>query len=321
MHRELKDHLHSAEGESQHVLVTFLDVRGFSSFARIAESSDSAEFLKSAYLRILDDYFPKADFFKPTGDGLLILRRYERESLTEATREAVETSIKLVKDFPSITENDPMVNFEVPGELGVGLARGAATAIISGEKTLDYTGRPLNLAARLMDLARPAGVVFDDTLGVDLLTAAIQEQFSKEEVYVKGIAEDDPIAVYYLKGCTDIPDYNKAPMNRLTQFTEAKETLSLKELEERANYLHPLTHEPAKRDEIIAHLRYPDVRKDKSKHPSLYRFHEVKAEFKTARGNNYARVFYGPVVQKLKSFGVKPPWEVEVVIEYPIRKA
>ena len=321
MHRELKELLHSAEGESQHVLVTFLDIRGFSSFARIAESSDSAEFLKSAYLKILDDYFPEADFFKPTGDGLLILRRYERESLTDTVRGAVETSVRLVDDFPDITADDPMVNFEVPGELGIGLARGAATAITSGDKTLDYTGRPLNLAARLMDLARPEGVVFDGTLGVDLLTPSIQEQFSKESVYIKGIAEDDPITVFYLKGRTNIPDFNKAPMNRLTQFTEAKEITTLKDLEERANYLHPLTHEPAKRDEIIAHIRYPDVRKDKSRHPSLHRYLEEKAEFKTARGNNYARVSYDPVVKSLKGFGVKPPWEVQVVIEYPIRKS
>jgi class 3 adenylate cyclase len=320
MHRELKDLLHSAEGKSEHVLVVFLDVRGFSSFARIAESSDSAEFLKSAYLKILDDYFPKADFFKPTGDGLLILRRYERDSLTDTTREAVDTSIKLVEDFPTITDADPMVNFEVPGELGVGLARGAATALISGDKALDYTGRPLNLAARLMDLARPAGVVFDGSLGIDLLTSSTQDRFSKESVYIKGLAEDDPVTVYCLKGRTRIPEYNKAPMNRLKQFTEKKEVVTLRDLQERGPYLHPLVHEPAKKEEIVAHVRYPDVRKDKSKHPSLHRFVEEKAEFKTARGNNYARVEYGPLVQKLRGYGVKDPWKIEVVVEYPIRE-
>lgn len=319
MHRELKELLHSAEGRSEHVLVIFLDVRGFSSFARIAESSDSAEFLRSAYLRILDDYFPKADFFKPTGDGLLILQRYDRETLMQSVQKAVEVSVKLVEDFPSITDSDPMVNFEVPGELGVGLARGAATSITSGDKALDYTGRPLNLAARLMDLARPAGVVFDGSFGFDLLTADVQEQFAKESVYIKGIAEDDPIPVYFLKGRTQIPDYNKSPMNRLKQFLEKKQVVTLKALEERGNFLHELTHEPAKKEEIVLHIRYPDVRKDKSKHPSIRRNLEESAEFKTARGTHFARLEYEPIVKKLKEFGVKDSWDIELVIEYPVR--
>jgi class 3 adenylate cyclase len=319
MHRELRELLHSAEGRSEHVLVIFLDVRGFSSFARIAESSDSAEFLKSAYLKILDKYFPKADFFKPTGDGLLILRRYERESLKKTVQEAVEVCMGLVGDFPGITDDDPMVNFEVPGELGIGLARGGVGSLISGDKALDYTGRPLNLAARLMDLARPAGVVFDSSLGLELLSPELQEQFSKEAVYIKGIAEDDPITVYCLKGRTRIPEYNKSPMNKLKQFTENKEVVALKTLQERGPFLHPLSHEPAKKENILVHIRYPDVRKDKSKHPSIRRNMEEKAEFKSARGTPYARIEWGPLVSKLRNYGVKDSWEIDIVIEYSIR--
>jgi class 3 adenylate cyclase len=157
MHKDLRELLHSAEGRSRHVVVIFLDVRGFSSFAKIAESSDAAEFLRSVYTQILDDYFPEPEFFKLTGDGMLILYRYNRDTLTDVTNQAVETSLRLVKEFSTLCDTDPMVNFDVPGELGIGVARGAATALISGDKILDYSGRPLNLAARLMDLARPAG--------------------------------------------------------------------------------------------------------------------------------------------------------------------
>jgi class 3 adenylate cyclase len=66
MHRDLKELLRTAEGESHRVVVVFLDVRGFSTFAKVAESSDSAEFLKSIYLKILEEYFEDASFFKPT---------------------------------------------------------------------------------------------------------------------------------------------------------------------------------------------------------------------------------------------------------------
>jgi class 3 adenylate cyclase len=90
MHKELRRLLHKAEGQSRRVVVVFLDVRGFSSFAGIAESTDTAEFLKTVYLKILDEHFPDAEFFKPTGDGLLILLDYNRENLQEVVRGAVD---------------------------------------------------------------------------------------------------------------------------------------------------------------------------------------------------------------------------------------
>ena len=57
MHRELKGLLPSAKGESRLVVVVFLDVRGFSSFAKIAESSEAALFLRSMYVKILVQLF------------------------------------------------------------------------------------------------------------------------------------------------------------------------------------------------------------------------------------------------------------------------
>ena len=60
MHRALKSLLPRAKGESRLVVVVFLDVRGFSSFAKMAESSEAALLLRSIYIRILDDYFPAA---------------------------------------------------------------------------------------------------------------------------------------------------------------------------------------------------------------------------------------------------------------------
>src|SRR5918996_3324855 len=145
MHRQLKDLLHQARGESHLVLVVFLDTRGFSAW--MSESSEAAIFLRSTYTKILDDYFSTASFFKPTGDGLLIILDYDDANLRKVVQTAVQTSIRLIEDFPNICAGDPMVNFETPDKLGIGIARGAATSLISDGKTLDYSGRPLNLAA------------------------------------------------------------------------------------------------------------------------------------------------------------------------------
>jgi len=197
MHRKLMDALPDAEGFSDLVVVVFLDVRGFSSFAGMAESSEAAIFLRRMYLNILQEYFPDATFFKPTGDGLMIIRHFDRDSLAEEVEMAVRTSLRLATDFSSISQGDPMVNFDVPTELGIGITRGAATRLASGELTLDYSGRPLNLAARLMDLARPSGVVFDGRLVKGLeMDAELLEEFTEDHVYVKGIADVAPMQVY-----------------------------------------------------------------------------------------------------------------------------
>jgi class 3 adenylate cyclase len=191
----------------------------------MSESSEAALFLRSVYIRVLDEYFPEATFFKPTGDGLLIILDYDDDNLQKVVRTAVQASIRLVDNFPEITAGDPMVNFDTPDEIGIGIARGAATSLISGRKTLDYSGRPLNMAARLMDVARPSGVVFSANLGYDLLDEDTSKQFEEDEAYVKGLAEEVPTKVYYLRGRTVIPEPNRHPLKRQKRKTEPLEKL------------------------------------------------------------------------------------------------
>ena len=50
-----------------------------------------------------------------------------------------------------------MITFELPPDIGIGVARGSATRISTQDGILDYSGRPLNLAARLVNFARPRG--------------------------------------------------------------------------------------------------------------------------------------------------------------------
>jgi class 3 adenylate cyclase len=319
METEFKELLRKADGQSRHVIVVFLDVRGFSSFARIAESTDTAEFLKSSYLRILDDYFPDAEFVKPTGDGLLLIYGYSRETLTDAVRQAVDRSISLVTGFPTICDSDPMVNFDVPQRLGIGLSRGSATAIVSDGVPVDYCGRPLNLASRLMDLARPSGLVFDESFGFDLLTDESKARFSEESAYVKGLAEADPLKVYVLQGFTQIPDYNKSPLGKYEPFTEKAETITFKEFCERGPiFRHRLTYAPARPNEIRLHISHPAARSNGSKHPSLTRNRSVAGTFQKAAGEMFARFDYKPLMESLTEARVKAPWPVSLTVEYPV---
>lgn len=318
MHKELHKLLHDAEGQSQRVVVVFLDVRGFSSFAKIAESTDTAEFLKMAYIKILDEFFPDAEFFKPTGDGLLILLSYNRKNLTKVVRNAVDKSIEIIEEFPAFFDGDEMVNFDVPSRLGIGLARGSATSLTAAGKVLDYSGRPLNLASRLMDLARPAGIVFDQRFGYRLLESSVQERFRQDSAYVKGLAESKPMSVYCLDGFTEIPESNKRPLDGFVRFTEPREKLSFKELQERDRYRHTLSRQPARTDNIEMHIQYPRVMANGKKHPSIYQFATLPAEYGTAGGYAFAVVDYQAKVAELKKKGVKDQWEIATVLEYSV---
>jgi class 3 adenylate cyclase len=316
MHRELKQLLSVAKGESRLVVVVFLDVRGFSSFAKIAESSEAALFLRSIYTKILDNYFPSTTFFKPTGDGLLIILDYDETNLTDIVNTAVKSSLQLVDDFADLTLHDPMVNFQVPDSLGIGLARGAATALISGDKVLDYSGRPLNLASRLMDLARPRGVVFSETLGWDLLEDEYAEQFKSDKVYVKGLAEDQPMTVYIAEDMVALPESSKRPINRYEREATDEQELTFKQLQERGKFLHELPSQPALTDNITAYVRYPKATATGRRNPSLHSIAQFSAEYVERRGKYFAGVQYKDVVQRLSAAGVKPTWPVRIFIEF-----
>jgi class 3 adenylate cyclase len=318
MHNEFKTLLHSAEGQSRRVVAVFLDVRDFSSFAGIAESTDTAEFLKVVYIKALDEYFPDAEFFKPTGDGLLILLGYQRETLTDAVRSVVDRCIRLVEAFPALCDDDQMINFDVPKKLGVGIARGSATSLSAEGKVLDYSGRPLNLASRLMDLARPGGIVFDDRFGFELLEEDTQELFRKDFAFIKGLAESIPMTVYCLDGYTEIPEHNKKPLDGFVRFVEPPERLTFKRLAERGSYRHEMSREPARKDSIELHIEYPKVTPSGAKHPTMVKIGTLPAEYGSAAGSRFAAVDYPSKVAELKKMGVKDNWEVNLILEYSV---
>jgi hypothetical protein len=64
--------LDNVQGISEFVIAVIFDVRGFSSFAMKVESVQTTAFLKRIYIEMIDRYFGKASFVKPTGDGLLL---------------------------------------------------------------------------------------------------------------------------------------------------------------------------------------------------------------------------------------------------------
>jgi len=190
---EFCNKLEKAEAHSEFVIAAFCDIRNFSDFSKNVESADTSTFLKHFYVKLLRDYFQNAVFAKPTGDGLLIIFRHNEENLNQISELVLTSCFKAIKDFPTMFKSLPIINYAPPKAIGFGVARGSASYLIFQDEILDYSGKVLNLAARLNELAKPSGVVIDGNFQENAIPKKLRKRFQKKSVYLRGIAEDEPI--------------------------------------------------------------------------------------------------------------------------------
>ena len=318
MHRNLRRLLELAEGVSEFIIAVNLDIRGFSEFSKQVESPDAAVYVKRVYIKLVDEYLTDASFFKPTGDGLLLTFPYNEKNLEEVFKSTISKCWKVINNFGKICKNDPMINFDVPQLVGIGIARGTACRITANKKTLDYSGHVLNLASRLMDIARPSGIVFSDQFGVSLLGPKESEKFSKAKVYLKGIAEDKPIQVYYSKGITKISPIHKAPLNKIVWKT-IKQEKKLSEYAQLSEYFYyKLAERPADPDEIFVTASYPKTDKGK-KIAGVSVFGNPEFNYKTVGDEYGVLVNLKELAVRARRAGVKEGWKIQIVIKYPVR--
>ena len=192
--------------KSEYGVAISLDIRGFSSFSEKETLNNIALFIYKTFMKIITDYFSyKSSFCKPVGDGLIAIIPYNENSVKDVTRDAIIACWRLLNEFPFFFEKDPMITFNVPNKIGIGLTRGEVLRVISNNQTIDYFGRVINLACRLADYACPLGILFHESFSKDLLPNNIKSEFKKIGLYIKGIAIEKPTNVYYTKNYTIIP--------------------------------------------------------------------------------------------------------------------
>ncbi len=316
MHRQLKALLEKATGISEFVIAANVDIRGFSSFSMRVESAEAAVFLKKVYKKLIDEYFPNASFFKPTGDGLLIIIPYAEENLKDTVTSTITTCSKVLVDFGSFCVNDPMINFDVPSRVGIGLSRGAACRLVSDGKTLDYSGRVLNLASRLMDLSRPSGIVFDTNFGMQLIPEELRKKFSEDSVYIKGIAEREPIKIYYTTDLTQISTLSKQPLEKIkwNTITDQKTLQHINEIgssDDGSRFRYNLPTEPFDSSQIKIKVTHPTTMEYN------YGFYFENFEYILEAERSVVFVEFDTLAKRLESNGVKDDWEVTIEIMYP----
>jgi class 3 adenylate cyclase len=316
LHRQFRGLLDAAKGSSEFAVVVNVDIRGFSKFSKSVESIQVAAFIKRVYRRLIDEYFSSAAFFKPTGDGLLIIITYDEGNLIEVITGAVETSFRLVSEFGQVCAGDPMINFPVPSKVGIGMARGSVSKIASGDKILDYSGAVLNLASRLMDLARPSGVVLEGAIGFDHLTDELKRAFVKDSVYVRSIAEQHPIEIYYTKD-TQILALNKYPINE-TRWATKDDARTLGQMKKLApSFMYRLSKRLRDPGQIKVTVRYPTIVGGKVL-KGFHRGHDFSHfQYHVEAGTPYVRLEMDKLVKYLRDQGVRDRMRVRIEIAYP----
>lgn len=215
MHKQLKKLLEQVEGKSESIISIFCDIWGFTPFCYKIESYQVGLYLQKLYLKILNEYFPDATFFKTTGDGLLVVisvDKFDEEQCKKKITDVIETCLILLEDFNTFFKKDVLINFETPINIGFGLARGSACCLRAEDKIIDYSGRVLNLSQRLLDFARPKGIVTDTSFGLQFLPEDLKKLFSQDRVFIKGIAEEEPFEIHYTNEYTKISKRDKNPI-------------------------------------------------------------------------------------------------------------
>ncbi len=316
MHRDFRRLLEEATGLSEFVIAVNLDIRGFSEFSKTVDPLESAQFLKKVYMKLIDEYFSDKTFFKPTGDGLLIVIPYTEKNLEIVIKKTIISCLKVLVDFSSFCSKDPMITFDVPGKIGIGLSRGSACRINSGDKTLDYCGSVLNIASRLMDFARPMGIVFDSKFGIELLPDKVMELFEKDSVYIKGIAEKELFDIYRSKYIR-IPSANKQPLSEV-KWGVLKDVKKLKKIKDYGpRFLYDLPKKPTNPDNIKVKISHSGLVRGRKRREITASFNFDNFEYYLEAGNPTVKIYFDALAKKLEMDGVKDSWDVLIQIMYP----
>jgi len=314
MHRVFRKALDGATGESKSIIVVIVDIRGFSAFSKEVESPETAMFVKRVYMKLIDSYFPYASFYKSTGDGLLLTIPWGEKNLEEVSRKVIASCIACHSKFGSMCSGDPVINFKVPDKIGIGVARGTACCLVSGEIIIDYSGRLLNLTSRLNDLARPSGIVTDGAFDISLLTDEQRAIFEENNnIYLRGIAEDEPISIYFTPEFTTISKYNKQPI-AAKRWRYVKDIKPYRDLLKFNKFRYLLESEPLSSDNISVTIKHPKMLKGKTQKGYISIFGFADFTYSVEAGKPVVWVDFPRLCERLKE--VKKNMNVTIDIAY-----
>jgi class 3 adenylate cyclase/CheY-like chemotaxis protein len=185
------------EHHRREIVALFCDLRGFTSFAEIAEPEDVMDFL-NAYHSALGPLVHEAEgtLERFLGDGMMIIFNDPVPCYDPATR-AVRLAVAMRDSFLSLAQDWEPRGYRVG--FGIGIAQGYATmGRIGFEGRLDYAaiGTVTNVAARLCAKARDCEIFVTQRIAAEVENIASTLLIG--EIPLKGLSR--PVAVYNIEG-------------------------------------------------------------------------------------------------------------------------
>lgn len=210
-----------------------------------------------------------------------------------------------------------MINFSVPENCGIGISRGSATCLRTNDAILDYSGDALNIASRLMDCARPKGVVFDSKFGVELLDSELTDLFTTEAIYLKGVAEEKPINIWFTTESTKISEKLKQPLveKKWENQIEKRKFKLIKQLG--GIYYINLEKIPLDVHQITLEITHPCIINGKVKKGIITSF-SFDHEYFNIAGANQILLSYPNLIAKLVENKVPENVEIQFNVKYPV---
>jgi adenylate cyclase len=177
--------------------VCFLDLRGFTAFAELAEPEEVMGVLREYHAemgRLIMEHEGTLERF--TGDGMMVFFN-DPVPVPNAAERTVRMALAMRQRVAELTRSWSRMGYDL--ELGIGIARGYATiGAIGYEGRWDYgaIGTVTNMAARLCGEARPGQILVSKQL-----LAATGDLFTVEsvgELALKGLHR--PVTAYNILG-------------------------------------------------------------------------------------------------------------------------
>lgn len=321
MNKKLLDSLKDAEGRSEYVISLFIDIRGFSDFSFSTDSVDLATYITKIYEKILSGYFPDATFSKPMGDGLFVVIRCNEENIRGIANEVVKNCIKLIQEFGDLCKGENMITFPVPNRIGIGLTRGSVCCIHVGDDIVDYSGKILNYGARLMDKARPSGLICDYESFHKILSPELMKNFNDDAICLRGVAETQPMRILYTKDTVIINEEDRKPIREIQWKKQIKKyTYGILKAVKEDIGVFPLENKPLRKDNVVFTARFRSY-KDGKAIPGIFtalEYDTSKGEIVCCqKGNDYSvEINMKNVREKLAAKGIPDSEEVIFEITY-----
>lgn len=149
-------------GEERHIVVMFIDIRGFTALSEVMSTKELASFLGSFRLRVMDSVVNNDGLIdKFLGDGALAIFGLQSDA-QEAARQALAAGTELQAMIDTWNQSRTEAG---KANIQIVIAAHAGQAVvgaIGNERRLEFTaiGNTVNLGARLEEIAKQRGVDF-----------------------------------------------------------------------------------------------------------------------------------------------------------------